>query len=69
MEINGETQKVSLQHIYFELFILSCNKSFRFNCTVFPLLFHKIPATTEAFVVSCYEHIFCPLLSACVLCR
>lgn len=51
MEINDENQKVSLQHIYFELFILSCNKSYRFNCTVIPLLFHKIPSTTETFVV------------------
>jgi hypothetical protein len=69
MEINDETQKISLQGIYFGLFIMSCNKSFRFNCTVIPLLFRKIPATTEAFVVSCYEHICRPSLSVRVLCR
>ena len=50
--------------LYFHLY----QQSFTFNCTAFPLVFHIVPTTNEAFIISWGELFYSLPISARVIC-
>jgi hypothetical protein len=61
-------QKLSLQYLYFGLFVSYCNKRGSFSMTAFVLIFHMVSTTIEALIVP-RDILFCsPLIEVTGLC-